>query len=345
MRLSRWIALLALVLVGGCNDQSCSNKKLNLALPVLTQHNNGNRSGVQLETMLNPSNVAPGKFGKLFTRALPASPNSTGLLKDRIYTQPLVVDNISPALVIVATDTNMVYAFDAENAGAAAPVWKADLGPPESAMDNWPDAHCNRSLPVIGVLGTPVITPDEKWLYVVSKNRKGDVQSKDVSFTIHKLSVSDGTEVKSAPLTAGGFNPYHQLQRPGLAWVSNEKAPGGGYIYAAFGGHCDAGVDYHGWVFGFDGELNQIVSQTTPFNTTPASSGAGIWQAGQAPASVSEGCPDHCQDVLYVATGNATGNTAAGNGQGQFANTVLKLGWKPTEASPLPTRSGRTTGG
>ncbi len=299
---SKRLVLLSLLLGTACQP----NAQINLYLPVLTQHNNDRRSGVQLETQLKASNVNTTTFGKLFTIALPNGPHSRpALLHDRIYTQPLVVDKPNP-MVIVATDTNMVYAFDALNASAQ-PVWQADLGPPESPMDTWADAHCNRSLPVVGVLGTPVITPDEKTLYVVSKNVDANSPSKaKTSFTIHAIDVANGHEIHTRKLTVpgGGFNEDFQLQRPALAWVLSDKSPhGGGYVYAALGGHCDAGT-YHGWVFGFDGDLNQVES----FNATPGGSGGGIWQAGQAPVVDYEQCPNACTGVLYVATGNATGN-------------------------------------
>jgi outer membrane protein assembly factor BamB len=317
MHARSWLVLLAVVFIVGCSQ----NKITTLSFPVLTQHNDEMRSGVQLDTVLNTSNVHQGSFGKLFTRTLPMSPNSTSLLKDRIYTQPLL---ISPSIVIVATDTNMVYAFDARNAAASAPLWTANLGPPESAIDNWTnDPHCSRSLPVIGVLGTPVIPTDEKVLYVVSKNRLGAKSSKAASFTIHELNTSNGQELAHAQISLDGFLPYYQLQRPGLVFVPRANAPGGGFVYAAFGGHCDArpptkgGGDYHGWLIGFDGNLGK---QVEAFNTTPDGWGGGIWQAGQAPVYISEGCPK-CRDMLYVSTGN---------GSGKLANSVLKLQVGPT---------------
>lgn len=282
---------------------------------MLTQHNDERRSGVQLETLLNTSNVHAGTFGKLFTRTLPVSPNSTSALKDRIYGQPLLVTNAVPNVVIVATDTNMVYAFDAQNAGASAPLWSANSGPPESAIDNWTDDHCNRSLPVIGVLSTPVIDPNQKALYVVSKNRKGGVTSTAVSFTIHKLDVASGSELASLQIPQGvqDFVPYHQLQRAGLVFVPSDQAPGGGFVYAAFGGHCDFGTDWHGWVFGFDGNLQK---QVASFNTTPDGSGGGVWQAGQAPVHQSLTCTGCARDVLYLSTGN---------GSRHLAQSVLRL--------------------
>jgi hypothetical protein len=79
---------------------------------VLTQHNDSARTGAQLnETILNPSNVTPVTFGRLYER----------YVDGQIITQPLYVSNqwIPGAglrnVVYVATRKNWIYAFDADN--------------------------------------------------------------------------------------------------------------------------------------------------------------------------------------------------------------------------------------
>ena len=83
--------------------------------PVLTQHNDIGRTGQNIsETKLTPSNVNSTQFGKLFS--LPV----TG----QVYAQPLYVPNLtingaSHNVLIVATEGDNVYAFDADSNGAA----------------------------------------------------------------------------------------------------------------------------------------------------------------------------------------------------------------------------------
>ncbi|HWY21862.1 MAG TPA: hypothetical protein VNX26_11630 [Candidatus Acidoferrum sp.] len=325
MRIARCLALLVLLFTLCCTPST----KTNPYYPVLTQHVDEKRSGVQLETVLSTTNVNAGTFGKVLTWTLPVSQYSTPGLKDRVYGQPLFVNKgVNHNLVIVATDTNMVYAFDAQDDGKSTPVWGAPLGPPESAIDNWTDPHCNRSLPVIGVLSTPVIDPIyQQFLYVVSKNRNtSNKASHDVSFTIHKIEVATGIEKASLPIgqNVNGFNPYYQTQRAGLVFIATVGQPSG-FVYATFGAHCDGG-SWHGWIFGFDSDLKtQVVAR----NTTPDGVGGGIWQAGQAPA-VALATNTKENTMFYVSTGN---------GSGQLVNSVLKYQWSAGDGSLTPVDS------
>ncbi len=75
------------------------------------------------ETVLTPSTVKPGEFGKRFSLTVDG----------QIYAQPLYVrggaipHQGSHNVVFVATMHNTVYAFDADVAGM--PLWSVNLGP------------------------------------------------------------------------------------------------------------------------------------------------------------------------------------------------------------------------
>src|ERR1700731_2605779 len=108
MRIARCLAPLGLLFMVCCTQ----SPKTNPYYPVLTEHVDEKRGGVQLETVLSTANVNAGTFGKVLTWTLPVSQYSTPGLKDRVYGQPLFVNKaVNHNLVIVATDTNMIYAF------------------------------------------------------------------------------------------------------------------------------------------------------------------------------------------------------------------------------------------
>jgi len=107
--------------LGGVQEQEniCINS-------VITQHNDHNRSGSNLnEALLNTSNVNQNQFGKLFTR----------LVDSQIYAQPLYLCNVNISnqgihnVIYVATMHNTVYAFDADDPNATLPLWEVTLGP------------------------------------------------------------------------------------------------------------------------------------------------------------------------------------------------------------------------
>ena len=88
--------------------------------------------------------------------------------------------------------------------------------------------------PDIGIVGTPVIDPNTKTIYVVSKSKNG------VTFhqRLHALSLIDGSEKFNGPqeiaftLSGNTLDPLQQNQRAGLALVN-------GVVYIAYASHGD----------------------------------------------------------------------------------------------------------
>jgi hypothetical protein len=167
---------------------------------LLTQHNDTIRSGANLsETILNGNNVNVNQFGKLFSRSVDG----------QIYAQPLYVPNValpggaSADLVIVATEHNSVYAFDAVNPSASTPIWHVNLGPsvPSSAIctaDTYPE---------IGITSTPAIDDTNKTVYVVAKTAEngGYVQR------LHALDLLN----RAGQSNPRGYPGHRNRHRPG----------------------------------------------------------------------------------------------------------------------------------
>src|SRR5215467_5007496 len=179
---------------------------------VLTQHNNISRTGEYLEeTNLTPSNVrlgaAPG-FGVLYTRDVEGG----------IYSQPLYVHGVgTPSgnknLFFIATETNMVYAFDADDrSGNSTPVFSKRLQPtgPTTICTETPSG-------IVGITGTPVIDPASHAMYVVARN------ALDHQYYLHKLDISNGFNDLHSPVLISAtdvngvqFNAECERNRPGL---------------------------------------------------------------------------------------------------------------------------------
>ncbi len=259
-----------------------------------TQHNDKERTGANLhETVLKPSNVDPGHFGMLFKH----------LVDDQLYTQPLVLTNVLVGggyhdVVFATTVNNSVYAFDANDATATEPLWHVNFGIPANLHDY--DFGCLDINGNMGIIGTPVVDPATRVLYVVALTKAGG----HFEQRLHKLDVGTGADTPGSPvtITAPDFDPLLQNQRPALALDH-------GKVYVGYASHCDKEA-YHGFLLSYDASTLQ---QQAVLNTSPAGGGASIWQSGQAPSIDADG-------NLYLDTGNGSWN-----GTTQFSESFLKL--------------------
>jgi hypothetical protein len=286
--------------------------------PMLTQHNDNNRDGDNLnETILNVANVNTNQFGLLYTRPV----------DDLIYAQPLVMTNVSILgrgsrnLLIIATVNDTVYAYDADDPTVTQPYWTnsfiapPNIVPPKNTdMTGACGGNYKDFIGNIGIVGTPVIDPASGTLYLVARTKEN---GSTYVQRLHALDVATGLERSNSPviITAtyagtgdGGstetFDPQRSNQRAGLVLVN-------GTVYITWSSHCDW-TPYHGWVLGYDAKtLRQVVV----YNTTPNGSEGAIWMSGQAPAADTNG-------NLYAVTGNGTVDTTTNNDYGE---AFLKL--------------------
>jgi hypothetical protein len=293
-RAGRWMRTLAFVLLAAPLVPGGSGSPVRGPVSVLTQHNNGERTGANLnEVILAPSNVNTNHFGMLFRR----------VVDDQIYGQPLVVANVklrggTHDLVYVTTVNNSVYAFDANDPYASEPLWHVNFGTPPNIYDG--KYGCSDMNWNMGIIGTPVIDAQDGTLYVVAVTRIGN----GFLHRLHALDLATGADRALSPvtITAPGFAPLMQSQRPGLL-LSRGK------VYIGYASHCDK-EPYHGFLISYDAKSLQ---QTGVFNTSPAGHAASVWQFGQAPAVDAQG-------NIYFVTGNGSWN-----GSSDFSESFLKL--------------------
>jgi hypothetical protein len=71
----------------------------------------------------------------------------------------------------VTTVNNSVYAFDANDASATAPLWHVNFGTPANLHDA--DFGCLDINGNMGIIGTPVINQAKNTLYVVALTKVG----------------------------------------------------------------------------------------------------------------------------------------------------------------------------
>jgi hypothetical protein len=235
-------------------------------------------------------NVNVSQFGLLFRNTV----------DNQVYAQPLVVSAVNIGggthnVVYVATTSNSVYAFDGDT---GAQYWHVNLGTPISNADY--GAGCVDINGNAGIIGTPVIDPASRTLYVVnSLNNAGAF-----SFMLHALDITTGADWTGSPvqISNAGFTPLTQNQRAALTLAN-------GSLLIPFSSHCDMGT-YHGFLFSYD---PSTLVKVAVFNASPTGSGNSLWMSGQGPAVDAAG-------DIYFGTSNGTWD-----GVSNFSESFLKL--------------------
>jgi hypothetical protein len=247
--------------------------------------------------------VNPSTFGKLLQFQVAGD----------VYAQPLYVSNVmiggQPHNVLyVATEQDVVYAFDADGK-ALNPLWKTSFIDPTNNVTYLSvsdvGSPCCPS-PDIGITGTPVIDPAAQTLYVLVRTKESGklvqrLQALDITNGSIKNSVVVNPSVSGTGDRSYGnsstveFNSTRENQRSGLLLAN-------GVVYVMWASHLDT-HPYHGWVVGYDARTLQ---QTVVWNATPNGQGGGIWMSGGAPAADSAG-------NLYFSTGNGDFDPGGGN--------------------------------
>jgi hypothetical protein len=300
---------------------------------VYTYHNDNARDGANSqEYALTPSTVNTTYFGKLFSCPVDGA----------IYAQPLWVANLTVNgaphnVVIVATEHDSLFAFDAD-ANPCVQLWKVsliDAAHGATAGETTVPAGTSGNLigqgdgdisPEVGVTGTPVIDPVSGTLYVVSKSVSTSGSTHTFYQRLHAIDSTTGNEKTGSPVTIAGtypgtgdggttdtFNVKQENQRPGLALVN-------GVVYIGWGSHEDTNP-WYGWMMGYTYNGSSF-TQSAVINVTPNHKQGGIWMSGGAPAadSISDG------SNIYVVTGNGTfdanSSTAPNN---DYGDSLLKL--------------------
>ena len=285
---------------------------------VLQHHNDLARDGVYVDPLLTKAAVTgDADAGVPGLRIDPSFANAN--VVGQVYAQPLYLagSGATPDLVIVATEMNNVYAFDA---ATGAQVWTRStetLGMPAMAGVDLP---CGNIAPNVGVTGTPVIDGATRTIYLDAMSVDTSSGARVVEHRVHALDAATGNERGGWPVNLNAtassagttFNSSVQNQRGALTLV-------GGKLFVPFGGHVGDCAGYHGWVVGISTSGTPSVSAWA----TRAIAG-GIWGAS---GIASDGTS------LYFATGNskssavAPGDTSSGDNGGSWGDseTVYKF--------------------
>jgi hypothetical protein len=254
---------------------------------VLMHHKNLNRDGVYVQPKLTKAAAAGLRLDSTF------HPTFAGA----VLAQPLFVDGLGGTdLVIVVTEADTVYAFDASSGRQ---VWTASLGVPVPLAD----MPCGNIDP-LGITSTPVIDLASRTLFVVAMltpDGGATKQYQAFALSIDDGSVKPGWPVDMASTATSGATSFVatvQGQRAALALVN-------GILYIPFGGLAGDCGNYHGWVVAIP-----IANPKDVQAWATAGKGGGIWSPGGASSD---------SNNIYVTTGNTIGVSEWMGGEAVFS--------------------------
>jgi hypothetical protein len=284
---------------------------------VLTYHNNNARTGLNsIETILTPSNVNSAAFGKLFVLVVDGRVDA-----EPLYLSQVTIQGATHNVLIVATEHDSVYAFDADSGSQ---LWKiSTLGAGETTSD---DRGCSQVTPEIGITSTPVINRPKGSngvIYVVamSKDSSGNYYQR-----LHALNATNGVELYKGPVaiaaqypgtgdnSSGGFvvfDPAQYKERSGLLLEE-------GMLYLTWASHCDI-RPYTGWIMGYN---PTTLAQKTVINVTPNGNEGAIWGAGAGLTADSAG------NIFFLDANGVFDTTLTSSGfptSGDYGNAFIHL--------------------
>ncbi len=283
---------------------------------VTTYHNDNARTGQNiLETVLTPDNVNAAHFGKLYSFPVDGY----------VYAQPLYAPQIAMPgngihnVVIVATQHNSVYAFDADSP-TPAPLWHVSFVNPDAGITTLSASDVNASdiMPEIGITSTPVIDLASNTVYVVAATKENGA----FHHRLHALDMTSGAEKFGGPRNVEAsypgtaqdgsegvltFSSHLQLQRAALLLSK-------GKIYIAFASNADSGL-YHGWVIAFDATT---MRQSGAWVSTPDGYQGGIWMSGCGLSADAKG-------YLYLSTANGPFDAFGEEPGSNLSDSVVRL--------------------
>ena len=287
---------------------------------VLTYHNNNGRTGANTaETTLTLTNVNSTTFGLLFTLTV------DGLVDaEPLYLSAVPINGVNHNLLIVATENDSVYAFDADKGSA---LWHAStLKSGEVPSD---DRGCSQVTPEIGITSTPVIrrpAGSNGVIYVVamSKDSSGNYHQR-----LHALDATAGNELYKGPAditaqypgtgdnSSNGyviFDPSQYEERSGVLLEN-------GNIYLTWASHCDI-RPYTGWVMGYSATT---LKQNTVINVTPNGNEGAIWGSGAGLTADASG------NIFFLDANGVFDSSLNSNGfpsSGEYGNAFIRLSTK-----------------
>ncbi|MBT9332761.1 PQQ-binding-like beta-propeller repeat protein [Acidipila sp. 4G-K13] len=295
------------------------------SVDVTTYHYDNARDGLNsAETTLTLSSVNSTNFGKLGFYSTQGVVDAAPL-----YLSAMKIGGATHNVLYVATERDLVYAFDADT---GAQLWmKSMLGAGESTSD---DHNCPQIAPEIGITSTPVIdrsygSNGAIFVVAMSEDAGGNYHQR-----LHALDLTTGSDLSGSPseiqasypgtgiYSSGGsqiFEPGQYAERVGLLLMNHT-------LYMGWTSHCDQDP-YTGWLMAYS---EQSLQQSAVLNLTPNSGGTSGYGAGEGAIWMSGAglAGDTSGNVYFLDANGGFDTTLNANGfpsSGDYGNAFMKV--------------------
>src|SRR5215813_2073745 len=225
-------------------------------------HNHESRDGLYIDSAFTQGAATN------LTRDL----NFDGTIVGNVYAQPLYIEGgpSGKAMIIVATESNNVYALDPGNGTV---IWQRNVGEPVSADD----LICTKLDP-LGITGTAIVDLASRALFfdaMITPDGGTTKKHLILSLNVDTGDINPGWPVDvEATATYNGinFDPSVQMQRPALGIV-------GKILYVGYGSMRDCSL-FHGWLVGVPIDNPDPSSVVTAWAAATKTHGGAIWGVG-----------------------------------------------------------------
>jgi len=288
------IRVCSLVIAGSFNAIVIAALPADAQVNVTQFHNHDSRDGLYIDSAFTPGAAAN------LTRDL----NFGGTIVGNVYAQPLYIEGgpCGKAMIIVATESNNVYALDAMDGSI---IWQRNVGPPVPLND----LPCPAKFDIMGITGTPIVDLASRALFLDAMTTPDGGTTKQhliLSLNVDTGDINPGWPVDveaTANYNGLSFTAEIQQQRPALSIV-------GGILYVGYGSMRD-GCQWHGWLLGVP--IGNPASVTAWAAGSDAGTGGGaIWGVGGIASD---------EKNPFVTTGNTFGT----NGNWDGGEAVIRF--------------------
>jgi hypothetical protein len=271
------------------------------AVAVTTFGNSATRSGVYVDSAITKAVLA------LIDEdgGLKPDPNFAPMVLGKVYAQPLFLEKgvQGEDAILVVTEADNVYAFDADGGGT---LWSLNVGLPGSLSQ----LGCGNIDP-LGITGTPALDVSRNQLLldaVIEVAGAGLPDAGKPHHAVFAVDLTTGTVNWSIDIdeAISGFDTRYQNERSALLVV-------GDTLYVPYGGYYGDCGNYHGRVVGIPLTVTPPTAASLElFQTT--GTGSALWAPN---ALASDG------QSLFICTGNATSGPTVWDGG--MSEAVIRL--------------------